>query len=354
MTDPPQLSNSSRQTSQRDVSSRIPAGSAVSRDTAQGDSQPRTAFIFLRWLAAFLVLALLVHFIPVGPMRNALARVPLTRFLAVFILYLFVLLIAVAKWRLVVNAAGAGMNFPASVQCFGSGLFGDLFLPSVIGGDIARLAVGISKSKHPTALVTGNVADRIIDAFSQVSLVILGIFLLPGSLPISLQLPAKRVLVFVACVAAVFLAIAIALRQPILRGRSLRFRRRLAQLHLALRTLAKRPHLLLLGWVLGLVVQGSYIILTALLGISCGLVLPIRIWLFAWPLAKIAAVLPITQGGIGVREAALVALLVPFGAPAALVLATGIVWEGIIIAGGLSAGLVTILLRYYGSNRTIS
>jgi glycosyltransferase 2 family protein len=37
--------------------------------------------------------------------------------------------------------------------------------------------------------------------------------------------------------------------------------------------------------------------------------------LFAWPLAKIAAVVPITQGGIGVREAALVVLLAPFGAP---------------------------------------
>src|SRR5216684_4598396 len=47
----------------------------------------------------------------------------------------------------------------------------------------------------------------------------------------------------------------------------------------------------------------------------------------------------------GVREAALVVLLAPFGAPAALVLATGIVWEGIIIAGGLLAGLTAFLLR---------
>jgi uncharacterized membrane protein YbhN (UPF0104 family) len=56
-------------------------------------------------------------------------------------------------------------------------------------------------------------------------------------------------------------------------------------------------------------------------------------------------VMPITQGGIGVREAALVALLAPFGAPAPLVLATGIVWEGIIIAGAIFAGLTALLLR---------
>ena len=109
--------------------------------------------------------------------------------------------------------------------------------------------------------------------------------------------------------------------------------------------MARRPHRLAFGWLLGTSVQGTYILLTALLGISCGLGVPLRVWLFAWPLAKIAAVLPITQGGIGVREAALVVLLVPFGAPASAVLATGIVWEGVIIAGGLLAGATAFLLR---------
>jgi len=73
--------------------------------------------------------------------------------------------------------------------------------------------------------------------------------------------------------------------------------------------------------------------------------LPLRVWLFAWPLAKLAAVLPLTQGGMGVREAALVALLAPFGASGALVLASGLVWEGVIVAGGLISGLFTLILR---------
>jgi glycosyltransferase 2 family protein len=108
--------------------------------------------------------------------------------------------------------------------------------------------------------------------------------------------------------------------------------------------LARHPQRLALGWLLGTSVQGTYVLLTALLGMACGLNLPLRVWLFAWPLAKIAAVMPITQGGIGVREAALVALLAPFGAPAPLVLATGIVWEGIIIAGAILAGVTALLL----------
>jgi uncharacterized protein (TIRG00374 family) len=305
----------------------------------------RTSFILLRWLAAALVLALLLRFVPFSLLRESLSRVSTTRFVAVLLLYFVVLTVAITKWHLVVNAARASLPFAASAQCFASGLFGDLFLPSVIGGDIARLAVGISCSPRPAAVVTGNVADRLLDAAAQLSLVLLGLLLLPSVLPISIPAQTLRNVSF-AVVAVSFLLVALFfLRHKILHGRSQRFLRRLAQVRHSLRAIARRPQILLLGWLLGLGVQSSYILLTALLAKSCGLAIPLRVWFFAWPLAKIAAVLPITQGGIGVREAALVVLLVPFGAPAALVLATGIVWEGVIIAGGLFAGIAALLLR---------
>jgi uncharacterized membrane protein YbhN (UPF0104 family) len=210
--------------------------------------------------------------------------------------------------------------------------------------------VGISHSPRPAAVITGNVADRFLDVAAQLTLVSIGLSLLPGSLPVSLQAPAKHVLIAGVLAVAIFLSAVLLLLRPILRGRSIRFRRRIAQVRHAIRSVSRRPQRLLAGWLLGTSVQGTYILLTALLGVSCGLVLPLRVWLFAWPLAKIAAVVPITQGGIGVREAALVVLLAPFGAPASQVLATGIVWEGIIITAGLLAGLTAFLLRRVAFN----
>jgi len=308
-------------------------------------------FLLLRWAAAFAILALLFHFFPMAQLRDALSRVPSARFLAVLLIYLVALTGGITKWHVVVNSAGAQLNFAASAQCYTSGLFGALFLPSIIGGDVARLAVGISRSPHPAAVITGNVADRFLDVAAQLTLVSLGFILLPGSLPVALQAPARHLLFAGAAVAAIVLLLALILHRPLLRGHSIRFRRRLAQIRHAIRSISRHPHRLLFGWLLGTSVQGTYIVLTALLAISCGLALPLRVWLFAWPLAKMAAVLPITQGGIGVREAALVLLLAPFGAPAARVLATGIVWEGVIIAGGLLAGLTALLLRRAVSGR---
>jgi len=300
----------------------------------------------VRWAAALLILGILFYLLPLAPLRTALSRVPATRFIAVLLIYLVALTGGITKWHMVVNAAGAQLGFAASAQCYTSGLFGALFLPSIIGGDVARLAVGISRSPRPAAVVTGNVADRFLDVAAQLTLVSLGLILLPGSLPVPLQGPAKKVLFAVVLAVAVSFGLVVALHRPLLRGRSIRVRRRLAQLRHAIRAVSRRPWRLVFGWLLGTSVQGTYVVLTALLGIACGLRLPLRVWLFAWPLAKIAAVMPITQGGIGVREAALVVLLAPFGAPAPQVLATGIVWEGVIISAGLLAGLTAFLLRY--------
>jgi uncharacterized membrane protein YbhN (UPF0104 family) len=301
--------------------------------------------IALRWSAAIIVLGVLLHFLPLAPLRSAIARVPLTRFLGVLLGYLLAHAVGIAKWRMTVNAAGAELDFSTSAQCYTGGLFGTLFLPSIIGGDVVRLAVGLRRSPRPAAVLAGNVADRFLDVTAQAGLVLLGLFLLPGSVPPQLRQSAREGLLAVGSGALLLLLLVLILYRPLLGGRSIHFRRRLARLRHALRSVSRRPHVLLFGWLLGTLIQGTFLMLTALLAISCGLVLPLRIWLFAWPLAKLAAVLPLTQGGIGVREAALVALLAPFGAAGPLVLAAGLVWEGVIIAGGLLAGLMAFLLR---------
>jgi uncharacterized protein (TIRG00374 family) len=262
--------------------------------------------------------------------------------------YLLAHAVGSLKWRMVVNAAGAQLDYSTSAECYASGLFATLFLPSIIGGDIVRLAVGLRRSPNPAAVLAGNIADRFLDVLAQVALVGIGLILLPGSVPAALRNQAQKAVLILAIGAVIAAVAAVFLRRPLLRGRSFRFRRRLARLRFALRTVSRKPHVLLLGWLLGTGIQTTFVTLTALLAISCGLFLPLRVWLFAWPLAKLAAVLPLTQGGIGVREAALVVLLSPFGAPGPLVLAAGLVWEGVVIVGGLTAGLIAFLLRRSG------
>jgi glycosyltransferase 2 family protein len=303
--------------------------------------------IVFRWAAALVILGVLLHFLPLAPLRAAIARVPVYIFFAALLGYLLAHCAGVAKWRMVVNAAGAGLDFATSAQCYFGGLFGTLFLPSIVGGDVVRLAVGLRRSPRPAAVLTGNLVDRFLDVMAQAGLVSMGFLLLPelDLVPENVEDTLDNVLIGIGAGITVLLLLAFMLRKRILRGRSVRFRRRLARLRHALRSVSKKPRTLVLGWLLGTCIQMGFLMLTAELAVNCGLKLPLRAWLFAWPLAKLAAVLPLTQGGIGVREAALVALLAPFKAPAHLVLAAGLVWEGVVIAGGLIAGAVALFLR---------
>jgi glycosyltransferase 2 family protein len=298
----------------------------------------------VRWAAGLLILTALVYFLPIAQLRSALLSVPPGRFAALLALYLVALLGGAAKWHLVVNSADSRLPFAVSAQCYTGGIFGALFLPSIVGGDVVRLAVGISRSPRAGSVITGNVVDRILDAAAQLTLVALGLLLLPQPLPRILKSPGRFLLPIVLTAAALLLLLMVMLPR-FLRGRSFRFRRWLAQLDLAKRSIFERPYRILLCWLLGVSVQGTFLVVTVILGAACGLHLPLHAWLFAWPLSKIAGILPITQGGIGVRETALVALLTPLGAPAAQVLATGIASEGVIISGGLIAGLSAFLLR---------
>lgn len=310
--------------------------------------------IALRWAAAFLVLAVLFHFLPFATLRSAVVKIPPARFLIILFLYLCAHCVGILKWRMVVNAAGAALDLTTAAQCYFGGLFGTLFLPSIVGGDVVRLAVGLRKSPRPAAVLAGNIADRFLDVSAQAGLVVVGLFLLPGSLPPAWREKAIRYLLLVVVAGLFGLVLLHAIYRAVVARGSWKLRRRIVRLRHALRSVKRRPVVLLAGWLAGTLIQFTFLVLTALLAISCGLTLPLRVWLFAWPLAKLAAVLPLTQGGIGVREAALVALLAPFGAPGALVLAAGLAWEGISISGGLISGAFAFILKEFSSSEKIS
>src|ERR1700719_4070676 len=147
-----------------------------------GFSQQRSRgwlLIILRWAAGMAVLGVLLHFLPLAPLRAAIAQVPVASFLAVLLAYLLTHCVGAAKWRMVVNAAGARLDFATSAQCYFGGLFGTLFLPSIVGGDVVRLAVGVQRSPRPTAVLAGNLVDRFLDVTAQAGLVLLGLFLAP-------------------------------------------------------------------------------------------------------------------------------------------------------------------------------
>jgi len=301
----------------------------------------RTALqALLHYGGSALVLILLFRFLPGRQVWRALGALPAQLWIVVLAGYLAAHCVGICKWRLMVNVAGAGLSVLQATRCYFAGLFGSLFLPSLIGGDLVRAGLAMRIGRTKAGVLLGSLLDRSIDFAALVVLAGLGALLVPGALDergrrIFLMLGAGVLVVAGAIAGGIALL-------PI--GRfSIRIRRRFVRVRRAGRSIGRRPRAMLAALSLAIAAQLAFISLSMLLAEACGLHLLFRVWLFAWPLAKISAAVPITQGGIGVREAALAALLLPFGAPAALTVAAGLAWEAIVISGGLFAGLTSLV-----------
>jgi glycosyltransferase 2 family protein len=289
----------------------------------------------LRYGGSVLALALLFRFLPGRQVLHAMGRLPATLWIGVMAAYLTTHLLGVAKWRLMVNTAGAGLNGLQAACCYFAGLFGSLFLPSLIGGDLVRVTLAMRYGKTSAGVLLGSFADRIVDFTALVILAVSGALLVPGAL----EPQSRRVFLWIGAAVGLGLAIlAVLLTLIPFRRLSFRIRRRAVGLRRAGRSIVQRPGAAIAALSIALTVQLSFITLSIVLAEACGLRLLYRAWLFAWPIAKLSAAIPVTQGGIGIREAALAGLLVLFGAPPTLTVAAGLAWEGVVIGGALVGG----------------
>lgn len=299
----------------------------------------------VRLVGSAVILWALFTVLPWTEMREAFLRVPWWVWPVALVAYLSLHLIGVAKWRMLINAAGAGLSFRMAARAYYWGLFGNTFLPSIVGGDVVRAGVALKASRSGSALLLGSFVDRLQDIVGLAAVAGIGALLSPRAL----SPESRRVFITLGVVLCVggLAAVAAAALTPV-RRLPYRLRRLLVKVRTALRAVAARPGALVRAFLLGMALQSLLVVLNAYLGKVIGIDISLGVWLFVWPLAKVAGLLPVTQGGIGVREAAQAALFAPFGVSAVAAVATGLVFEVIIITGGLTGGVLAFALKERG------
>jgi uncharacterized membrane protein YbhN (UPF0104 family) len=299
--------------------------------------------IWRRWLpraaGSAVLLGLLFWYLPTGAILAGFARVPLALFLGVFAAFLAGHVVAAGKWWVLL---GHGFPFVTALRAHFAGLASNLLLPGVAGGDAVRAGLAQVAMKDGARVVAGSVADRLIDMLALAILALSGILMLQDAgagAALAVQVLALVAgILFGAVVLVPLMVPRIWAMFPKLPARGLALRT--AE---ALRTLGRRPVLLIGSLLVSLTVQGLFVFLAVQLALAVGITLPIGAWYFAWPLAKILAVLPISLGGLGLREASLAALLTPFGAVAADVVAAGLVWQAVLfLTGALGAAVLSL------------
>lgn len=293
----------------------------------------------MRAAGSGLALGLIFWFLPREAILAGFSRLSWPLFLSVLGVFLLAHVAAAAKWWCLM---GRAIPFMAALRAHFAGLAANLCLPGAAGGDAVRAGLAHAALRDGPRVAAAAVGDRLIDLVGLVCLMLSALFWLKGTGGGAGLAALVAGLVLGLALAGLYVFPRVAHRVwgrwPGLPARGLALR--LAD---AFAGLGRRPGFLAFALLASMAIQALLIGLSIRLATPMGVAVPLAAWFFAWPLAKIIATLPISLGGLGLRESSLAALLLPFGAAAPSVVAAGLAWQGVLYLAGALGALVLAL-----------
>lgn len=300
----------------------------------------------LRVLVSLVILGVIFSFLPMEGFWPAVQQTNIWVWGTILVFFLGGHCLAAAKWWML-SDGGESVSYARAVRAHFAGLVANLALPGVAGGDVVRAGLLFGEAQNRSRVVIGSLADRLLDSVGLLfiaagALVYFGSDQVFGDQSFGAHPLFKIGVIF--AIAAIGI-VAFLIGTPFILGKFEKFPLRglIEKVYQALAEMIRRPFLLGGCFLLSIGIQCGFILLNVMFARGIGLELSLAAWFFAWPLAKLIAVAPISIAGLGVREASLAGLLAPFGGNAALVVAASLLWQTILWAGGLLGGLAFLL-----------
>ena len=289
------------------------------------------------------LLALLMRTVDLNALKALFLRVPVWFYLASFGV-IFAGQVAYAwRWRLLLTTAGVQAPFTMVVRQYFIGLFVNNFLPSTLGGDLAK--VYYLGSRHGYRVVTASIAvDRLLGVGLLALLASVAFLVAPIAAP---RLTAAHVACATVTVAAATLLMLTSVgtgglptRVTRLGERAVMLADRLQRLRYDMAAPLRRPAVIALAAV---VVIGYAFAVTAVymrfIALDNATVPPFSALLAVVTATTVLSNVPIALNGLGLREQLHVSLLVPLGISPEIAVAISLLLYGHLVITSM-VGLV--------------
>ncbi len=288
--------------------------------------------IWIKVTLSVLALGGLLWLLDLRAIGMQLARVNAGWVLAACLLLVGGQVLSALRWAWLARGLGLAVHTGQKIRLYFLGMFLSLFLPSIIGGDVARgylLARGRKQAGWPAAASV--VLERLNGVVGLVSIVAVAMFMLP--------LPALWTYGWLSAVLLLWLLM---LSQPLWWPWFSRLP--LPEKLSGWKSLPMTGRPLQRAWLISLPVSIVFQLLVVaahvLLGMAVGLQLSLAAYALMVCLVALASALPISLNGLGVREAGYVGLAVYFGGNAEAAAAMAVLWLFVLLLAALPGGFV--------------
>jgi hypothetical protein len=251
------------------------------------------------------------------------------------------------RWWLLLNSQGLTLPYHFVLRVHVAGFALSTVLPTSVGGDLLRVGYTTRDGMVEAALATV-LFDRILGVVGLLLVCDLASLLLlartgsPGLLTLAGSVSA---IVAVCLLALTVESVYDRLSELAARVRFLRFGERLIRVADGVRWYRTRPRLILQTLGLSVLLWLIYSLVWCLLGAGVGSTAPLLSYLVCVPLVALAVMLPVSIGGLGVRENSFVILMGHFGTSEASAAAVALLFLGVLAFYALIGALLVITLR---------
>jgi uncharacterized membrane protein YbhN (UPF0104 family) len=273
------------------------------------------------------VIAFLLWRYDARPILRAAARERLGYFTAAMALYLAGQAMSALRWQWLARMNGVAGRYPEYLRYYFIGVFTNLFVPGLIGGDAARSIYLGRRHRQLPAAIGSVIADRGIGLLALFWFAAIAALWFRAILPAAVR---ELVMLLGAGTFAGWLA------APLLIGGAALLPANLRNILTPITPYLERPAAILPAIALSLLLQASLAGCQYLLALGLGLETSFAPFIVCVPIANVLASLPLTFNGLGVRETAYLVLLGGAGIAHPDAIALGLLWFAMTMTGGLT------------------
>jgi len=313
---------------------------------APPSDRPRRGLFLGKLAVSLLLLGLLFWRAEPGKLLRTIQTLPLSIFLGCAALYGVASLISIVRWRGLLRAEGIRLALGRLTLIYFEAAFFNLFLPSLIGGDIFRAYAIYKTTGGHDASIPSVLLDRLTGfaALMLIAVVALGMAYRDFRDP-QVALMILAVVVLFALVLLVLLhekthAVVVGLLK---RMGLARFAPRIEGIVQALTRYGGHRGALLQAVSLSALLQAVIILMDYLVGVGLGVGVPLARFFLYVPLITALAMLPVSVAGLGVREGAVVFFFAKSGLDATTALSMSLLWFAVTACVSSLGGLAFLL-----------
>ena len=305
----------------------------------------------LRLTGACLLFAGLLYFIDIAPLLTLFSAISLPHYGVAFALVIAGSFVSTARWGLLLSAVDLRINYLRLLAIYYIGSFFNTYLPSTVGGDVVRIALAHKSTGRLLRSGSSVLAERALGLTALWTIASVAFLL---NIPLLWPIPALRgILLCVAAGTAVLLfAIGFPLRMHAILSATLtrlpvwRFpflEKGIQKLLIVLADIASRRSTLWLSFGMSIVFQLLSVVVKIIVCEALHIEIDPYVLFVVTPIINTVVMVPISIGGIGLREWSSVVLFGMAGIEPEQAVAISLATFGLVLGNALLGGGVYLI-----------